>query len=54
LNNFFYTLFLPFKNILSIDSAILGIFVITLPIDVLFFARAKDGITGGQPLLAIG
>jgi MFS transporter, DHA1 family, tetracycline resistance protein len=45
---FLYALFLPVKNLFSIDSAILGTFVITLPIVVLFLARALDGITGGN------
>lgn len=45
---FLYAFFLPVKNLFSIDSAILGTFVITLPIVVLFFARALDGITGGN------
>ena len=45
---FLYALFLPVKNLFSIDSATLGTFVITLPIVVLFFARALDGITGGN------
>ena len=45
---FLFALFLPVKNLFSIDSAILGTFVITLPLVVLFFARGLDGITGGN------
>ena len=36
----------------DVDSATLGTFVITLPILVLFFARALDGITGGNVSVA--
>jgi MFS transporter, DHA1 family, tetracycline resistance protein len=49
---FLFALFLPVKNLFSIDSAILGTFVITLPLVVLFFARALDGITGGNVSVA--
>jgi MFS transporter, DHA1 family, tetracycline resistance protein len=40
-------LFLPKENILSINS-LLGTFVITLPLLVLFLARFIDGLTGGN------
>ena len=49
---FLYALFLPVKTIFSIDSAVLGTFVITLPLVVIFFARALDGITGGNVSVA--
>jgi MFS family permease len=49
---FLFALFLPVKNLFSIDSAILGTFVITLPLVVLFFARGLDGITGGNVSVA--
>ena len=45
---FLIALFLPVMHIVSIDSSIFGAFVITLPLIVLFFARALDGITGGN------
>jgi hypothetical protein len=41
---FLVALFLPIENLLSINSNIIGIIVITLPIAVLFFARAIDGL----------
>jgi MFS transporter, DHA1 family, tetracycline resistance protein len=49
---FLFALFLPVKNLFSIDSAILGSFVLTLPLVVLFFARGLDGITGGNVSVA--
>ncbi len=49
---FLFALFLPVKNLFSIDSAILGAFVLTLPLVVLFFARGLDGITGGNVSVA--
>jgi MFS family permease len=36
------------ENLNSINSALIGNFVITLPLLVLFFARSIDGITGGN------
>ena len=45
---FLIALFLPVSHIISINSNIFGVFVITLPLIVLFFARALDGITGGN------
>jgi MFS transporter, DHA1 family, tetracycline resistance protein len=45
---FLVALFLPKENIFSVNSVLLGTFVITLPLLVLFFARATDGITGGN------
>ena len=44
---FLVALFLPKKNILSVNSPLLGSFVITLPLEVIFFARLIDGITSG-------
>src|SRR5918911_1611728 len=41
-------LFLPKENILNVNSSLLGTFVLTLPLVVLFFARLIDGITGGN------
>jgi MFS transporter, DHA1 family, tetracycline resistance protein len=45
---FLVALFLPKENIFSVNSALLGTFVMTLPLLVLFFARSIDGITGGN------
>jgi MFS transporter, DHA1 family, tetracycline resistance protein len=45
---FLVALFLPKENISSVNSALLGSFVITLPILVLFLARFIDGLTGGN------
>jgi MFS transporter, DHA1 family, tetracycline resistance protein len=45
---FLFALILPVENLFSIDSSLFGIFAITLPLLVLFFARAIDGITGGN------
>jgi MFS transporter, DHA1 family, tetracycline resistance protein len=44
---FLFALFLPAK-VFNIDLPLLGTFVIILPILMLFFARAIDGITGGN------
>ncbi len=49
---FLLALFLPISSVLNIDSAVFGTFSITLPIIVLFFARALDGITGGNVSVA--
>jgi MFS transporter, DHA1 family, tetracycline resistance protein len=45
---FLVALFLPKENILTVNSSLLGTFVITLPLLVLFFARFIDGLTGGN------
>ena len=45
---FLFALILPVENLFSIDSSLFGTFAITLPLLVLFFARAIDGITGGN------
>ena len=45
---FFIALLLPIWNIYSVNSVILGSFIITLPLIILFLARAIDGITGGN------
>jgi len=45
---FLIALLVPVWTIYSVDSAILGTFVITLPLVILFLARAIDGITGGN------
>jgi MFS transporter, DHA1 family, tetracycline resistance protein len=45
---FLSALFLPVWHVISINSSILGSFIVTLPLMVLFAARALDGITGGN------
>jgi MFS transporter, DHA1 family, tetracycline resistance protein len=45
---FIFALFLPVEKVFSINTADLGTFVITLPLLILFVARAVDGITGGN------
>jgi DHA1 family tetracycline resistance protein-like MFS transporter len=45
---FFIALLVPIWDIYSVNSVILGSFVITLPLVILFLARAIDGITGGN------
>ena len=50
---FLVALYLPVENVLSLDSAIVGpMITISLPIAVLFFARAIDGLTGGNVSVA--
>ena len=44
---FLVALFLPVEKF-TLDNALLGTFVISLPLLVLFLARAIDGITGGN------
>lgn len=45
---FLVALFLPMASLFAADVQWLGAFTITLPLLVLFFARALDGITGGN------
>jgi DHA1 family tetracycline resistance protein-like MFS transporter len=49
---FLFAFLLPATSLLSISSAIIGTFAITLPLVVLFFARSLDGITGGNVSVA--
>jgi DHA1 family tetracycline resistance protein-like MFS transporter len=49
---FLFAIFLPIENLFSIDSPLFGAIVITIPLIVLFFARAIDGITGGNVSVA--
>ena len=44
----FIALFLPEHPLLEMDGRILGKFTITVPLVLLFFARAADGLTGGN------
>ena len=45
---FLRALYLPRTTIVPVDSAVFGSFVISLPLVVLFTARAVDGLTGGN------
>ena len=49
---FLGALFLPVVPLFKVDSKILGAFTFTLPLAVLFFARAFDGLTGGNMSVA--
>ena len=43
---------LPENALIEMDSQVLGQFTLTLPLIVLFIARAADGITGGNVSVA--
>jgi MFS family permease len=45
---FFAAFFVPLTVILNVNSPLLGTFTITLPVLILFAARAIDGLTGGN------
>ena len=49
---FLVALYLPVDDLFSVNSEILGTFVLTLPIAILFLARAIDGLTGGNVSVA--
>lgn len=49
---FLVALVLPVTPMLEVDTRFLGAFTITVPLAVLFFARALDGITGGNVSVA--
>ncbi|MEM7414044.1 MAG: MFS transporter [Gemmatimonadota bacterium] len=49
---FLGALYLPVTPIASIDSSLLGSFTLTVPLAVLFLARALDGLTGGNVSVA--
>jgi DHA1 family tetracycline resistance protein-like MFS transporter len=49
---FLVALWLPIRPWLEVHSTLLGAFTLTLPLVVLFFARALDGITGGNVSVA--
>jgi MFS family permease len=49
---FLVALALPVRPMLHVDSAVFGAFTITLPLVVLFAARALDGVTGGNVSVA--
>ena len=49
---FLGALFLPATTLLEVDSRLVGSFVLTLPLVVLFLARGLDGLTGGNVSVA--
>ena len=49
---FLIAFILPIQNLFNINSTIIGTITITLPVVVLFFARAIDGLTGGNVSVA--
>ena len=49
---FLTAFFLPVSAISNVDSKLLGQFTLTIPLIVLFIARAADGITGGNVSVA--
>jgi MFS family permease len=44
--------YIPAKTLLDVDSHLLGKFSLTLPLILLFFSRALDGLTGGNASVA--
>ncbi|UCD23463.1 MAG: MFS transporter, partial [Gemmatimonadota bacterium] len=49
---FLVALVLPVSTLAEVDSTVLGAFTITVPLVVLFVARALDGLTGGNVSVA--
>ena len=49
---FLVALALPVTPLMEVDSRMTGAFTVTIPLMVLFFARALDGITGGNVSVA--
>ncbi|NIM51056.1 MAG: MFS transporter [Gemmatimonadales bacterium] len=49
---FLGALFLPVSALWQVDSRLVGTFTVTVPLMILFFARALDGITGGNVSVA--
>lgn len=49
---FLSALFVPRSTLFAVDSELSGAFVLTLPLLVLFSARALDGLTGGNVSVA--
>jgi DHA1 family tetracycline resistance protein-like MFS transporter len=49
---FLVALFLPVNEVFKINSTLIGTFVITLPLAVLFLGRIIDGLTGGNVSVA--
>lgn len=49
---FLVALMIPVSTLARVDSAVLGSFTLTVPLVVLFLARAIDGLTGGNVSVA--
>ena len=49
---FFAAMFFPLVSVLNVESGLLGNFSLTIPLLILFFSRALDGITGGNVSVA--
>lgn len=49
---FLTAFFVPARTIGNVDSTLLGQFTLTLPLVLLFLARAADGVTGGNVSVA--
>ena len=49
---FLVAMFLPMEPNISVDGRFVGSFVLTLPLIVVFLARAVDGLTGGNVSVA--
>ncbi|WP_440951932.1 MFS transporter [Methanococcoides sp. FTZ1] len=49
---FMLAFFTPVDTILEVDSPIFGVFIITIPLLILFIARSFDGLTGGNVAVA--
>ena len=45
---FLFALYMPKFDLIDIDTALMGAFTLSLPLVILFGARAIDGITGGN------
>jgi MFS transporter, DHA1 family, tetracycline resistance protein len=45
---FLFALYIPKFDLIDIDTALIGAFTLSLPLVILFAARAIDGITGGN------
>lgn len=49
---FLFALYMPKFDLVEINTALVGAFTLSLPLVVLFIARAIDGITGGNVSVA--
>jgi MFS family permease len=49
---FLFAFFLPLRPLMRVELGGSGVFVLTLPLVVLFIARAADGLTGGNVSVA--
>lgn len=49
---FLLAFFTPLKTLVTVDSTVLGSFIVTIPLLILFIARSFDGLTGGNIAVA--